>query len=337
MAPMLFMNARHLCGALVVLFAVGCFAKPRDPEPENDGSTGISFPHGSDGELFETGSAASGSAATTGIATGMTDESDAGTSSGATAIDLGTVVDPFDSVGVFGDDVRELDLVGTWTMPWDPAGVPDVSLAIAPDGGFTWRETTAGCGDVGGGSGVLWVEGNQLVLHVEVWDRAPPWDVVDVIGGPLTAPFRMRLGYVPMGGFLAFAAPSSLTETLAYAGLGYVRLDASSGAGGLWASESELWAVPAGQTQGVLVVRDRYDATLSSGPARLREGRTWWWPTGPDPDAGTSSAVPWSDDTPGNAAGAATVGGEPYAYDSTGLFAFAGDRSFKVGVSSDCP
>lgn len=320
---------------VAVSLVAGCFAKPRDPVAEGEASTGISLPAGSDGEAFETGAATSGGIA--GTSTAGDDGSDGvGSSGGVTPLDLGTAVDPFATTGVFGDDVRELDLVGTWTMPWDPTGVADVSIAIADDGSFTWRETTATCEDAGGGTGVLWIEGNQLVLHVDTWDRAAPWDVADVLGGPLVPPFRMRLGDVPMGGFLAFAAPSTLTDVRSYQGMGYVRLDASSGAGGTWASESELWAVPAGESRGVLVVRDRYDATLGSGPARVQHTRTWWWPDGPTGEPDASASLPWSDDTPGNVAGAASIGGEPYAYDATGLFAFAGDRSFKLGVSSDC-
>ncbi len=237
----------------------------------------------------------------------------------------------------FGDDVREADLVGTWVTPWVPSGVPHVVLTIAEDGGFTWTERAGDCSVTGSADGNLWVEGTQLALSVATWAKTLPWDTIDATGVEFEAPFRMRIGYTPMGGFLGLSAPQDLVAMTPWHGRGYSRLDASAGANGNWAAESELWATPPGDDAPVLVVRERFDAhVLDSNIATLVAARTWWYPQGPSADEPAQDAGPWSDDTPGNAAGAATIVGVPHAYDAVGLISFAGDRSFKLGVVAPC-
>jgi hypothetical protein len=330
-----------------LLVCIGCFASPTGDDPEiyagNDGEDG------SDGAPYLPETSATMGVTSSGSAGDESDgssehgsdggETEAGTSDdgsgGAAPWDEGDVPVGFPLLEPFGDDVRETDLVGTWTTPWDPTGVPDVQLTIAADGTFVWQERDAECGAVGLASGSLWVASSQLVMHFDAWDKRPAWDAEEEIAVAIDPPYRMRLGYTPMGGFLGISAPAGLTATGDWAGRGYVRLEGSTGASGSWGAEAELWAVPPGELGPVLVARDRFDAELGGGPAQLTHGRTWWWPQQlARPDAHESG--PWSDDTPGNVAGAATVLGVMHAYDATGLISFTAQRSFKLGVSSDC-
>ncbi len=337
---------RSILASLMLLPA--CFAAPELDLPSfDDASTGIAFDEGDEEPYVPEGT--SGSAlddATTTFEPNGTDESSPGdtgepttgvasTDDGGESDDTGGV-DAFPAPELFGDHVRELDLVGSWTMPWDPTGVADVSITIASDGAFTWRETEADCSDGGSASGQLWVEGSQLVMHVDAWDKKDPWDVDAVLGEPLATPFRMRLGYAPMGGYLGFAARKRLTDVVQWRGVGYVRLDAGTGPQSAWAAEAELWAIPAGTTEPQLLVRDRFSATLvSGGVAIVDHAWTWWWPEQGIEEI-DSSDDPWVDQTPGNVAGAATIGGDVFAYDAVHMMAFAADRSFKLGVASDC-
>jgi hypothetical protein len=237
----------------------------------------------------------------------------------------------------FGDDVREVDLIGTWVMPWVPAAVPHVVLAIADDGSFTWTERAADCSVTGSADGNLWVEGTQLAMSVATWDKTSPWDTIDATGTEFEAPFRMRIGYTPMGGFLGMSAPEGMVDMAPWRGRGYSRIDASAGANGNWAAESELWATPPGDDTPVLVVRERFDAhVLDTSTATLVAARTWWYPEGPSADEPEQDGGPWSDQTPGNIAGAATIVGVPHAYDAAGLISFSADRTFKLGVAAPC-
>lgn len=329
--------------------ASACFAAPDLTLPSfDDASTGISFDEGDEEPYVPEGTSddVPGDGTTTfepsdtdaevdtGDATSL-GSSDAGIESGDSSDGGGD--DAFPAPEPFGDDVLELDLVGSWTMPWDPTGVADVSIAIASDGAFTWRETEADCSDAGSASGRLWVEGSQLVMHVDAWDKKEPWDVEAVLGEPLAVPFRMRLGYAPMGGYLGLAARKRLTDVVQWRGVGYVRLDAGTGPQSAWAAEAELWAIPTGATEPQLLVRDRFSATLVSGGfAIVDHAWTWWWPEQGLEEV-DSSDDSWADETPGNVAGAATIGGKTFAYDAAHMMAFEADRSFKLGVISDCP
>ncbi len=238
----------------------------------------------------------------------------------------------------FGDDVRELDLIGRWLMPWTPEGQAHVELRVADDGGFEWIERAADCSETGSATGNLWVEGTQLALSVAVWDKVAPWDTMAATGVEFEPPYRMRIGYTPMGGYLGLAGPRDLIAMAAWEGRAYSRLDVSAGVNGVWAAESELWATPPGEQVPALVVRDRFDATVpQTSVAVLAHSRSWWWPEGPVAAQDEQSNGPWTDDTPGNLAGAATILGVLHAYDGVGLLSFVGDRSFKLGVPSPCP
>jgi hypothetical protein len=334
--------------SIVVSFTLlpACFAAPNLEVPSfDDASTGISLddgdeepyvPEGTSGDSAgdETTFGPSETDTTPGDVTTSEVESTEGSESDESSESGGS--DVFPAPEPFGDDVRELDLVGSWTMPWDPNDVADVSITIASDGAFTWRETEADCSDGGSASGRLWVEGSQLVMHVDAWDKKDPWDVEAVLGEPLEVPFRMRIGYAPMGGYLGFAARKRFTDVVQWRGAGYVRLDAGTGPQSAWANEAELWAVPAGATEPQLLVRDRFSATLvSGGIAIVDHAWTWWWPEQGIQEV-DSSDDPWVDETPGNVAGAASIGDDTFAYDAVHMMAFEADRSFKLGVVSDC-
>jgi hypothetical protein len=334
---------------LALTLSSACFAAPKVDVPDlGEGSTGISLDEGDEEPYVPT--EATGGATTgevEGDATSSADDpagsDDAGTVEPETTADAdATGTDDggggsFPPAEPFGDDVRELDLVGTWTMPWEPTGVADVTIAIAADGTFTWRETEADCSDAGSASGVLWVEGSQLVVHVDAWDKKDPWDVEGALGEPLALPFRMRLGYAPMGGFLGIAAPTRLTDVEQWRGVGWVRLDAGTGPQGAWVAEAELWAIPAEASEPQLLVRDRFSATLiSGGNAVVEHAWTWWWPQQGIEEVDVDNGG-WTDETPGNMAGAATIDGDLFAYDAAHMMAFATDRAFKLGVVSDCP
>ncbi len=331
-----------------VVLVAGCFPAPKSDTALADSGTGGIDLGGSDESPFgsesggSTGGAqgSSGGGDTTGTATTAaqdgTGSSGDGDTGGGWDTDGGELPPGFPGVEPFGDDVRELDLVGVWTLPWQPVGVPNVTLTIDAAGDFTWSEYDAACVREGGGDGFLWVSSGQLVLHFDAWDQPLPWDTEAALGVAVEAPFRTRLGYTPMGGYLGLAAPERMTAIAPWSGRAYVRLDGGSGGAGAWAAESELWAIPDGESSPTLLVRDRYDATLSgSAPASLSLTRTWWWPA-TVADAPVVQFGPWSDDTPGNTAGAATVLSILHAYDPTGLFTFTADRSFKLAAASPC-
>ena len=100
--------------------------------------------------------------------TGMTGMTGTTGDPGTTGVDT----DGFDPLGVFGDGefgVQETDLVGRWGLHWDPAQSPwNSELTIEADGSFVWRETTDSCMAETLATGTLWVEGYQLVMHVDV-------------------------------------------------------------------------------------------------------------------------------------------------------------------------
>lgn len=336
---------------LVVLALAGaCFAAPKVDETIDDGaSTGIEL-GGSDGAPYQPTSSTTAAAEDDGTSgaldTGGEVTAD-GSSTGEAEVDTGSdttgsgwneddVPPGFPGTEPFGDDVRELDLVGTWTTPWAPTGVADVELVIDDDGSFVWRERAADCSDVGSASGTMWVSNGQLVMHFDAWDKRAPWDTEDALGIAIAPPYRLRIGYTPMGGYLGLSAPAGLLAIDDWSGRGYVRISVGVGALSDWAAEAELWAMPDGEPGPLLVARDRFEAHLgSSGVAQLLHARTWWYPeqsAAPD----DSEVGPWSDDTPGNTAGAATVVGVGHAYDAGGLLTFTPSRSFKLGVASDC-
>ncbi len=337
---------------LAVLSLAACFPAPKGDGDIVVGSSGIDG-FGSDDAPYTTAPDDMGDTSTSGVdpSTSSSATNDAPGESSFGDVTTGGGDDESSDSGTpgelpqgypvdqpFGDDVRELDLVGTWVMPWVPIAVPHVVLVVAADGGFTWTERAADCSVTGSADGNLWVEGTQLAMSVATWDKTSPWDTEARIGVELDAPFRMRIGYTPMGGFLGLSAPEDMVDMAPWRGRGYSRIDASVGANGNWAAESELWATPPDEDAPVLVVRERFDAhVLDTNTATIVAARTWWYPEGPSADEPEQDGGPWSDDTPGNVAGAATIVGVPHAYDAAGLISFAADRSFKLGVVAPCP
>lgn len=333
------MSMRRWMG-MIVLVGAGCLPTPVDPA-DVGGVTSLGFD--TDGEPYlPDGTAGMETSSTVGATTGWTGETEDDASGETTVGGGSTTGDPDESVfgprAMFGDDVRETDLVGVWTMPWEPVGVPDVSLTIADDGAFVWRESNAGCTVAAEARGWLWVENTQLVLHVATWNKRLPWDVEDRLGLTIEPPFRLRLGYSPMGGYLGIAGPDHLLAISDWQGRSYDRIDAGTGPGGAWVAEAELWAEVEGELEPQLIVRDRFSASLTDpNTATLTMERSWWWPAdGPDVDTPIETNGSWVDETPGYTAGAATVNGGSFAYDALHLMSFASEQSFRLGVSSDC-
>jgi hypothetical protein len=258
----------------------------------------------------------------------------------------------FPDAPVFGSNVLDLDLVGVWGLNWDPASGFDSVLDVDDMGNFTWTESSADCSAQTVASGYLWVSGSQVVMHVETWDRPLPWDTEPVLGETFAPPFRLRMSFSLQGSgpddYLALAAPSRVTETEPYAGESYIRLT-TDGAflGGTWRGEAELEAIPAGEVDPVVIVRDVYQAILDPEAALDPEG------TGIRATNTTYFPVPSATDT-FDGANWTCLGGCPqpsgttlvdgsnlYTYGpyggNTHLLTFASGRTFRAGFESDCP
>jgi hypothetical protein len=251
--------------------------------------------------------------------------------------------------GVFGDDVQEVDLVGTWTMPWDPSEHWDSTLYVYDNGYFEWIEWSAGCEELTYVAGSLWVEGTQIVMHVDAWERPLPWATEDVIGQSFPPPFRLRLGYTVLGEYLAFAAPPGITAQAAYAGRSYLLIeDGGEALAGTWVAEAELHAIPDGESSPFVIVRDRYEAYLdapfpgtSEGTGARQRIQTYYYPEPPQMTDPIYEGGNWQDLNPGQSAGAALVdGNEQHAYGpsygATQLMSWTAETSFRLGVASDC-
>ncbi|MBL8943630.1 MAG: hypothetical protein JNK45_10795 [Myxococcales bacterium] len=288
-----------------------------------------------------------------GTTTEVSTTTDATTSDGTTE---GTTTDTggggFPDAPVFGSNVLDLDLVGVWGLNWDPASGFDSVLDIDDMGNFTWTESSADCSAQTVASGFLWVSGSQVVMHVETWDRPLPWDTEPVLGETFAPPFRLRMSFSLQGSgpddYLALAAPSRVTEAAPYAGESYIRLT-TDGAflGGTWRGEAELEAIPAGEVDPVVIVRDVYQAILDPEAALDPEG------TGIRATNTTYFPVPSATDTfdggnwtclggcPQPSGTTLVDGSNLYTYGpyggNTHLLTFASGRTFRSGFDSDCP
>jgi hypothetical protein len=259
----------------------------------------------------------------------------------------------FPSAPAFGANVLDYDLVGVWGLSWQPAGGWDSVLEIDDGGEFTWTETSADCAATTFASGYLWVEGMQVVMHVETWERPLPWDTEPILGEAFPPPFRLRMSFTLQGGgadaYLAFSAPQRLTELGPYTGASYVRLDQQGiYLGGTWHGESELFAIPSGATEPVVVVRDVAEAFLDpeSAPTDpqgtgVRAVTTTYFPI-PQGDT-TYAGANWTclDGCPALAGTTLVDGSNLYTYGPYGgyehLMTFADGRTFKRGVAGNCP
>ncbi len=156
--------------------------------------------------------------------------------------------------------------------------------------------------------------------------------------------------YALLGPNLGLAGPERLTLP-PYTGRTYLQSEAQGAyIAGQWNGEAELWAIRDGQQEAVVIVRDRFLATLDVEPDIIPES------TG----IVVHDQVFWGDDPPiagpvifegGNwtclndcsqPAGATLInGGNLYAYGPYAAYqrmmTFATGRSFKRDVDTDCP
>lgn len=267
----------------------------------------------------------------------------------------GVVTDGFDPQGGFGDDefgVQELDLVGRWGLHWDPAQSPWTSeLTIDPAGTFTWRETTDDCAAETLASGRVWVDGFDLVLHVDVWDRALPFATLGALGEEFPPPFRLRLGYSLQGLYLGLAAPAGITTPAPYAGRTWARYFADDDwLAGEWQLEAELTAIPAGEQSARVIVREVFQALLDpafnttpvEGTGQLVHSRTFWDLDPPKTDPATLASGDYACvgacDQP---AGAVEIDGEFHVYGpyagAQRLMTFASGKTFQRDTPPACP
>jgi hypothetical protein len=201
-------------------------------------------------------------------ATSTTGTTDPSTTDPSTTSDSDT--DPTGGGGfppppAFGTNVLDFDLVGVWGLNWDPVTGFDSVIDIDDQGNFMWTESSADCSSETLASGFLWVEGIQVVMHVETWERQLPWDTLAVTGETYPAPFRLRMSFSLQGSgaddYLVLAAPSRVTEAAPYTGESYVQI-APQGVflAGTWHGEAQLDAIPAGEVDPLVIVRDTYEA-----------------------------------------------------------------------------
>ncbi len=224
-------------------------------------TTDITASTGTTTDSGTTGSSTTGTDSSTTDSSG-TDSSGSG-SSGSTG-DTGGVDPNFPPLGVFGDDVTELDLVGTWSLQWTPDGTTwDSVLTIDVNGDFIWRENSADCSVDTLGTGTLWVEPGQIVMHVDTWERQLPWDTMAVAGQEFPPPFRLRMSYGLLGPNLGLVAPERIVEAEPFTGRAYLQ-DSLEGMyiAGTYIGEAELLAAFDGQPDAKVVVRDRWTADL---------------------------------------------------------------------------
>lgn len=221
-------------------------------------------------------------------------------------------------------------------------------------GNFTWNETSLDCSDTSLASGFLWVEGSQVVMHVETWDRPLPWDTEPVVGETFDPPFRMRMSFSLQGSggdaYLALAAPSRVTENAPYTGESYVQTDVVGDfLAGTWHGEAQLEAIPAGETDPVVVVIDRYEALLqlenaADDPQGLgtRVINTTYYLPDPDVAFDVFDGANWTclGGCPDPSGTTLIDGANLYTYGPYGgqqhLLTFASGRTFRLGYPSDC-
>ncbi len=321
-----------------------------------DGTQGTDGTGGTDGTDGTQGTDGTGTDGTDG--TGGTD----GTMTDGTGTDTEGEEQYFPEPEPFGDDVQELDLVGTWTLHWeeldgmyvwDPLTPWNSELTINELGEFVWREIDEACMSETLATGQVWVKGSQIVMHVDTWERALPWPSLEVLGEAMDPPFRMQLSYALLGPNLGLTAPPGITETAPYDGRNYIRVDATGQyLGGTWWGEAQMSAVPMGEMESFLMVRDTYKAFLdpdptpdempyeSTGSRSIQ--RVWWYP---DPDIFepvTFEGGGWTCLGDCGAAGQTLISGNNlYAYGQYAgvqrMSSFVSGKIFKRDVVSTCP
>lgn len=285
---------------------------------------------------------------------GSSSTSDGESSTGSTGGTTEEPVDPFGPPEAFGDDVLELDLVGSWGLHWSSEADGNTILDIETDGSFVWTEILPGCAAQRHREGVLWVEGSQIVFHVEHWEGPLPWDTLAQTGQEFDPPFRLRLSFSMQGSvgdsYLALTAPGGITEATPYSGQSYTQLEVEGQyLGGLWTGEAELQAVPDGEDAPVVIVRDvlraytepEVDPSVAEGTGEWSRTRTFYWPD-PVQDI-TYANFNWTclDGCPQPAGTTLVAGSNLYTYGPYGgarhLMNFASGRAFRLGVTAGCP
>ncbi|MCR9162072.1 MAG: hypothetical protein ACE37F_28450 [Nannocystaceae bacterium] len=236
----------------------------------------------------------------------------------------------------FGDDAGETGLVGTWTVAWNPDGTPHWTLDIDDDGTFAWTEAAAACTETAAASGQLWVEGGQIVMHIETWDKRDPWPVESVVGQPLALPFRLHLDYALALGQLSVSGPWELTAMLGWQGRVYAR---TSGAGpaGMWTTSASLEAILPGEDTPKIIATDTYQMETAGGAqAHETMQRTWTHGDAPLEQPPSTETSPWFNLTPGQAQGMISIGGITHLYDAERLVGYDETRVFSEEAPQGC-
>jgi hypothetical protein len=231
---------------------------------------------------------------------------------------------------------------------------------IDSEGNFTWTESSADCQTRKQATGFLWVEGTQVLMQVETWEWALPWDTQTIAGETFAAPFRLRMGFTIQADYLAFAGPPGLTETETYLGRSWVLQSQDMNdnfIAGSWRAEAELIGIPASEGDPVVVLRDVFTADLEpdadavtapdEGVGTLARVQTYYFTTSGDAELGDQVFDPgnWtctsdcdlsmvsSGTTFINGANTYTFG--PYA-GVTHLMSFTSGTSFRRDIASGC-
>ncbi len=236
----------------------------------------------------------------------------------------------------FGDDPAETGLVGTWTVAWNPNGTPHWTLDIAGDGSFTWTEAAASCTATAAASGVLWVDGQQVVMHVETWDKRDPWPVESVVGESLQLPFRLHLDYAMALGQLSMTGPWELTAMLGWEGRVYRR---TSGAGpaGTWTTSASLEAILPGEDSPKIIATDTFSMETAGGAqAHATTQRTWTHGEAPLEQPPVENTNVWFNLTPGQPQGMISIGGITHLYDAERLVGYDETRVFSEEAPQGC-
>ena len=292
----------------------------------------------------------------TGTDTGTTASTSDATTDETTASTTDTTTegeDAFPPLGVFGDDLIDFDLVGTWNLQWAPDGsTADSVLTIDMTGEWTWRETSADCSVDTLASGVLWLDNGHIILHVETWDRQLPWDTLPVLGQDFPPPFRLSMTYALLSADdLVITGPDRLTELVPYTSRAHLQASSTGPfLSGQWFGEVDLTAVVFGEQTAKIIVRDRFIADLGveinpvpEGDGLITHDQVFY---GVDPPlAGPTlfEAAPWTclGGCPQPAGQTLINGNDLYAYGPYAGFQRLGTivsgRTFKRNVDTDCP
>ena len=321
----------------------GPYTPTSDPDGGDDGVGEDSLGDTTDGESGEddpsdpwdpSGATTGGEGTTT---FGASDSTGDESSDGGDDTTTGAQVEPsFPPAEPFGDDADEVWLVGSWTVAWNPDGTPHWNLDIEADGSFLWTEAAASCTATAVASGVLWVDGKQLVLHLETWDKRDPWPVESVVGEPLALPFRLHLDFAMALGMLSISGPWELTAMLGWEGRVYRRAPAV-GPAGVWSSTASLEAILAGEDMPRVIVQDTYTMETAGGAQAFETTqRTWTYWEAPLEQPAVVENFAWWNLSPGQPQGIIAIGGLQHLFDAERLVAFDETRVFSEEAPQGC-